>query len=755
MVPHCIVILLLFFLDIVRSDPCHKGICNNGICFAQNSSNVTDSRYTCFCRNGFTGLNCEINYNDCDNVQCNNGTCLDAIDAFFCQCPVGFEGKHCEKNVDDCTSSPCQNGATCIDLVNNYSCNCADGFSGTNCETDLRPCQLDCKNGGSCLRDGAAFVCSCSLGFAGNQCEVTIDYCQSSPCLNGGHCESFIGHYHCRCPLRWAGDHCEHKMAECTDNVCLNGYCMTNGTSLGDQDHELIICYCKPDYHGDRCQFKYDDCASSPCQNGATCDDGTNSYGCQCSENFAGRDCEIDCGLSPHSVLCMSRSTTTTESSTLPEPEVNTISENNFTQSATGLPATTLTDMSLILNSTETTTSPDNDTNNVTMETESNMNLTESTATEMSSPEVSSNDTKEILYNLKFAQDNSYLTIPVNVTDQSTLSIGFMIKINQSGLIMSSSHHSLQLTLTVDNRTLHLNILITDRNVSLSTVIDDTDDQFHRVELSTSSDLNSSQLVLTLAVDETKKFSTRLWLGHTTGHLALDSLTFGHSRTLAEPMTPFRGCLKQIRVNGRRRFSSDDDAIYGNLTECNQDVCLDEPCGQGGKCSAANESSTTGFRCNCVPGFEGPFCQTVTCTPNGPCQNGGACMVMGHQDYRCLCANGWLGSTCHTKWKSDNSTTVSPLAYNGIDSFSGFTLSSSLKFNQLQFKFTATNHSQTRAILLYTGNSHQEGDENSSAQLGPWSSKLEPFERQFPPPDFLVVLLHKGHVILRLNLGHG
>ena len=49
-------------------------------------------------------------------------------------CSDGFTGMNCETNIDDCATNPCVNG-TCTDLVDGYNCTCQAGFTGTNCST--------------------------------------------------------------------------------------------------------------------------------------------------------------------------------------------------------------------------------------------------------------------------------------------------------------------------------------------------------------------------------------------------------------------------------------------------------------------------------------------------------------------------------------------------------------------------------------------------------------------------------------------
>ena len=48
-----------------------------------------------------------------------------------CECPNGYSGKNCSVNQDDCENHICQNGADCEDGLNSYRCLCPRGYSGT------------------------------------------------------------------------------------------------------------------------------------------------------------------------------------------------------------------------------------------------------------------------------------------------------------------------------------------------------------------------------------------------------------------------------------------------------------------------------------------------------------------------------------------------------------------------------------------------------------------------------------------------
>lgn len=47
------------------------------------------------------------------------GTCIDGVNTFSCKCVEGFIGVFCGNNSNDCDKNPCKIG-TCKDLVNDY-----------------------------------------------------------------------------------------------------------------------------------------------------------------------------------------------------------------------------------------------------------------------------------------------------------------------------------------------------------------------------------------------------------------------------------------------------------------------------------------------------------------------------------------------------------------------------------------------------------------------------------------------------------
>ncbi len=95
------------------------------------------------CDPGFTGVNCDIDIDECESSPCINGVCEDRVNGYRCRCMPGWTGGNCETEIDECESNPCING-DCTDQVNGYSCSCLPGWTGSNCEVPV--VTLDCSD---------------------------------------------------------------------------------------------------------------------------------------------------------------------------------------------------------------------------------------------------------------------------------------------------------------------------------------------------------------------------------------------------------------------------------------------------------------------------------------------------------------------------------------------------------------------------------------------------------------------------------
>lgn len=69
---------------------------------------------------------------NCTGTPCVHGVCVDDPDngTYRCYCSDGYTGYDCQTDYDDCRSLPCLFGGTCVDEVAGYSCLCHGGYTG-------------------------------------------------------------------------------------------------------------------------------------------------------------------------------------------------------------------------------------------------------------------------------------------------------------------------------------------------------------------------------------------------------------------------------------------------------------------------------------------------------------------------------------------------------------------------------------------------------------------------------------------------
>ncbi|KAI8493285.1 hypothetical protein Bbelb_292890 [Branchiostoma belcheri] len=131
------------------------------LCVLLDSSNNYQAK-TVFCTEEHSYV-CMSGLKPCEpNVCQNGGNCTSCFgeSTNFCDCLDGFEGLHCEIDTDECASNPCQHGGTCRDQVNSYSCRCPTGYDGDNCQVEIDWCSMvTCPFGWTCQNLITHFSC--------------------------------------------------------------------------------------------------------------------------------------------------------------------------------------------------------------------------------------------------------------------------------------------------------------------------------------------------------------------------------------------------------------------------------------------------------------------------------------------------------------------------------------------------------------------------------------------------------------------
>ncbi|KAM5269990.1 basement membrane-specific heparan sulfate proteoglycan core protein isoform 4-T4 [Hipposideros larvatus] len=105
--------------------------------------------------------------------------------------------------------------------------------------------------------------------------------------------------------------------------------------------------------------------------------------------------------------------------------------------------------------------------------------------------------------------------------------------------------------------------------------------------------------------------------------------------------TPFRGCLGEVSVNGKRLDLTYSFLGSQGIGQCyDSSPCERQPCQNGATCLPAGEYE---FQCLCRDGFKGDLCEHEEnpCQLREPCLHGGTC-----QGARCLCPPGFSGPRC-------------------------------------------------------------------------------------------------------------
>ncbi|CAO4370842.1 unnamed protein product [Caenorhabditis nigoni] len=319
----------------------HNGSCIGSACGSNGNCQIgpingTQTTFWCRCNDGFYGSFCERKcaltcgpnqkcvYNeenqttlcvckDCDT----NGSPKTTPD-----CPAGYGGEKCQ-NRGWCyyPEDKCQNGGKCVGNGQNATCICPNGFKGSKCDEDVNECQTnkhDCSPRSTCINTNGSYLCVCPQGFLppdcltpGNSSSVEfkptvcfVEVSSENPkgisryCKNGGYCDKSNGG-RCECPPGYKGSTCEISPSSESSKIdnCSGNQCI-HGTCSSFAGG--FMCLCDDGFSGSFCEIGENHCIGNKCARGSECINDQNSYFCDCPPGKTGQFCDkMDCSAIP------------------------------------------------------------------------------------------------------------------------------------------------------------------------------------------------------------------------------------------------------------------------------------------------------------------------------------------------------------------------------------------------------------------------------------------------------------------------
>ncbi|XP_073512146.1 basement membrane-specific heparan sulfate proteoglycan core protein isoform X5 [Phyllobates terribilis] len=183
----------------------------------------------------------------------------------------------------------------------------------------------------------------------------------------------------------------------------------------------------------------------------------------------------------------------------------------------------------------------------------------------------------------------------------------------------------------------------------------------------------------------------------------------------------FVGCVRQLVIQGEEVIFKDLDLSANGISNC--PTCRDRPCKNRGTC---RDSDSSGYVCDCPPGFAGSSCehhQALHCHP-GACGHEATCINLADgTGYTCRCHLGRSGEKCM------DGVMVNTPSFNGETSYISYPALTNIHYDlrvDLEFKPLAPN-----GLIFFSGG------------------------KGAPVEDFVSLTMAGGHLEFRYELGSG
>uniref|UniRef100_A0A2C9JE70 Cubilin n=1 Tax=Biomphalaria glabrata TaxID=6526 RepID=A0A2C9JE70_BIOGL len=305
----------------VDIDECSK----NGVCYNNSQCINSQGSYKCVCTTGYlsTGSSCvacsPIHYGqDCNNsCSCIFANTLDCNHiSGKCNCKPGWTGVNCELDINECSnSSYCSaDHVECINLNGSAECRCLPGYerpaNSTTCQDInecLNPKLTKCPSLKTCNNTQGSFVCICEKGF-----QEVNGVCTACDSTHFGHncssvCDCFVANSadcndvdgQCLCNKGWTGPKCDRLIDQCA-----NASFCTAANEACYNISGVLSCDCATGFYKPSSGASCQDCDNAHfgqnCLNSCQCDihnslDCNDMNGtCSCKAGWAGTNCEQD-----------------------------------------------------------------------------------------------------------------------------------------------------------------------------------------------------------------------------------------------------------------------------------------------------------------------------------------------------------------------------------------------------------------------------------------------------------------------------